>query len=132
MIRRLGLLIFFSVSLMATPASFAAAHGELRKLEFGGVAAWDAIKGDWVTPIAFWRSYMKRSQGRSWGTRNTYPPAGQVLELDTLLIQLDSGLCLMEFSQSRWRRANDVRQWDPGFNKVRGCSKATEAVGPTQ
>ena len=121
MIRGAGLLILFSMSLVLPRISIAETHGELRDLEFGGVAAWDSVRGDWVTPEAFWRSYMRRSDGRSWGSRDAYPPFEQVLENDTLIIELDTGLCLMEFYHSRWRRANDVRRWDPGFNEVGGC-----------
>lgn len=27
----------------------------------------------------------------------------------------------MEFFHNRWRRANDVRRWDPLFNEHGGC-----------
>jgi len=96
-------------------------HGELRDLEFGGVAAWDSVQDQWMTPHAFWQAYARASDGRSWGARPDYPVFKRVQEGDTLLIELESGSCLMEFFHSRWRRANDVRRWDPGFNEYGGC-----------
>ena len=122
---RSGAIVLLGVLMLVSTAVSARSHGELRKLEFGGVAAWDSSKSDWVTPDAFWRSYVKRSAGRSWGTRDSYPAAKDVLELDNVIMKFEGGTCLMEFSESRWQRANDVYQWDPGFNEVAGCPNAT-------
>ena len=98
-------------------------HGEMRDLEHGEVAAFDANRAAWVSPDAFWQAYVVESPGRTWGSRSDYPAFEDVREGDTLLIQLESGPCLMEFFHSRWRRANDVRRWDPGFNEYGGCPK---------
>ncbi|MDX1406343.1 MAG: hypothetical protein R3192_17540, partial [Woeseiaceae bacterium] len=59
--------------------------------------------------------------GLTWGRRTDYPPYDQVDELDTMIIELESGPCLMEFFHTRWRRANDVRRWDAAFNEYGGC-----------
>lgn len=82
---------------------------------------WDANQSEWVSPVNFWHSYAQRSGGITWGQTSEYPEYNQVKEHDTLLIEVDSGLCLMEFFHSRWRRANDVRRWDPQFNEYAGC-----------
>ena len=39
------------------------------------------------------------------------------------MVEVKSGLCLMEFFHTRWRRANDVRRWDDRFNEYAGCAK---------
>lgn len=85
------------------------------------VVAWDQAAGAWVTPVKFWKNYAAQSGGLTWGERTEFPPYGQVNEHDTFIIQLPTGPCLMEFFHSRWRRANDVRRWDPGFNEYGGC-----------
>ena len=59
---------------------------------------------------------------RFWGAKEVYPEYDKVQENDTLLIQTESGPCLMEFFHQRWRRANDVRRWDKAFNEYGGCS----------
>ena len=85
--------------------------------------AWDAEGREWVTPEAFWVRYADRRGGLTWGRRADYPEYAQVKEFDTLIIELDSGNCLMEFFHRRWRRANDVRRWDPAFNEYGGCPR---------
>jgi len=97
--------------------------GEIRKLSTGQLQAWDTAENTWVTPEQFWLSYAERKGGLTWGKSSEYPPYEQVKEFDTLLIQLDSGNCLMEFFHSRWRRANDVRRWDDRFNEYGGCPR---------
>ena len=94
-------------------------HGQIRNGET--VQAWNENLGHWVTPEEFWAHYAESRGGITWGQREDYPPYSQVKELDTLMIQLESGLCLMEFFHSRWRRANDVRRWDPAFNEYGAC-----------
>tara|TARA_B100001063_G_scaffold218143_1_gene221279 strand:+ start:986 stop:1114 length:129 start_codon:yes stop_codon:yes gene_type:complete len=37
------------------------------------------------------------------------------------MVEVDSGICLMEFYHDRWRRANDVRRWDDKFNQYSAC-----------
>ena len=62
-----------------------------------------------------------RRGGLTWGSGTEYPPYAEVSELDTFLVQVDEGTCLMEFFHERWRRANDVRRWDDAFNNYGGC-----------
>ncbi len=38
-----------------------------------------------------------------------------------MIIEVESGPCLMEFFHTRWRRANDVRRWVAAFNEYGGC-----------
>ena len=97
--------------------------GQLRDSPSQKLQAWDAEQRNWVSPGQFWLNYADRKGGLSWGKRGDYPPYDQVKEFDTLLIQLDSGSCLMEFFHSRWRRANDVRRWDDRFNQYSGCAR---------
>jgi hypothetical protein len=70
---------------------------------------------------AFWISYSESKGGLTWGRTDTYPEYSQVKEGDTLLIEVKQGPCLMEFFHSRWRRANDVRRWNPSVNEYGGC-----------
>ena len=72
-------------------------------------------------PSDAWSSYARSNEGKFWGRGTEYPPYAQVNEHDTFLIELDQGPCLMYFFHSRWRRAQDVRRWDPTFNEILGC-----------
>ncbi len=94
--------------------------GEVRS-DNGQARAYDAPGDEWVGLETFWLRYAERRGGLTFGRRSDYPPYAGVNELDTLLIELDSGPCLMEFFHRRWRRANDVRRWDPAFNRYGGC-----------
>lgn len=85
------------------------------------IEVWDATTVEWVTPETFWLSYAERSNGKFWGRTSSYPPYADVSEYDTILIELDEGICLMEFFHQRWRRAQDVRRWDRAFNRFGGC-----------
>lgn len=82
---------------------------------------WDENAKVWVTPEVFWLSYTDQSDGKFWGRATDYPPYRDVSEHDTILIEVDEGSCLMYFFHKRWRRAQDVRRWDPAFNDVSGC-----------
>ena len=95
--------------------------GEVRRIAVGDLEAWDSPSMEWVDLETFWIRYADRRGGLSWGRRTEYPPYEQVSELDTMIIELESGPCLMEFFHTRWRRANDVRRWDPAFNEYGGC-----------
>lgn len=83
--------------------------------------AWNATRGEWQPVEDWWLDYAGNSSGRFWGKRRDYPPYGEVNEHDTLLIVEEEGTCLMYFFHERWRRAQDVRRWDPAFNAVLGC-----------
>ncbi|MBY6186572.1 hypothetical protein KUV89_08080 [Marinobacter hydrocarbonoclasticus] len=85
--------------------------------------AWDAEAGLWLSPEAFWLAYAQRQGGLTWGRGSDYPPYAEVSEGDTFMVELESGPCLMEFFHQRWRRANDVRRWDPAFGDVGGCAR---------
>ncbi len=95
--------------------------GEVRSVAGDGIEAWDIRNGEWVDLEVFWSRYADRRGGLTWGRRTDFPPYKRVLELDTMLIELESGPCLMEFFHTRWRRANDVRRWDEAFNEYGGC-----------
>lgn len=95
-------------------------HGEIRTVD-QQQQAYLANESRWVTPEAFWESHGLKNKNRHWRSSSTYPPYNEVNEFDTFIVQLDSGSCLMEFFHSRWRRANDVRRWDPQFNEHSGC-----------
>lgn len=82
---------------------------------------WSAKGNQWITPDEFWLEFAADKGGLTWGVRNDYPEYDQVNEHDTMIIQLDTGNCMMEFFHNRWRRANDVRRWDPLFNEYSGC-----------
>lgn len=96
--------------------------GQMQLLEDGSLRAWDAGQGTWVEPLQFWLNFAERRGGLTWGRRADYPPYDDVDEYDLLLIELDSGPCLMEFFHRRWRRAQDVRRWDERFNGYGGCA----------
>lgn len=83
--------------------------------------AWHEGSEQWLPIDEFWMMYADENGGLKWGLRNDYPPFEEVQELDKMIIQLDKGTCLMEFFHERWRRANDVRRWDPKFNEYGGC-----------
>ena len=82
---------------------------------------WDDGAARWVTPQAFWVAYARTTDGKFWGHNAEYPPFREVSEHDTLLIQGKGGVCLMYFFHGRWRRAQDVRRWDPAFNDIGAC-----------
>jgi len=114
--------ILVSVVLLSLPFSAQAqqpSNGELRGTK--SVEVWSKELNRWVSPIEFWRSFAVLNGGLTWGERETYPPYDEVKERDLMIINLETGPCLMEFFHTRWRRANDVRRWDTGFNDVAGC-----------
>lgn len=121
-IRRTSILL--TAALMASVA-FGQADGRpdgaVRATSDGSFEAWDGGRLEWLSPESFWLRYAERRGGLTWGRRTEYPPYADVSELDTLIIELDSGPCLMEFFHTRWRRANDVRRWDDRFNEFGGC-----------
>lgn len=98
----------------------AATHGELTASSTG-TQAWDATRQAWVGVDTFWERFAQSQGGLTWGRSRTYPAYDQVKERDLFLVELDQGTCLMEFFHQRWRRANDVRRWDPEMNTYGGC-----------
>ena len=116
--------------LVAIPTAFGESHqttdGKTRTVANDALEAWDAENKEWVDAVSFWERYADRRGGLTWGRRTDYPPYADVKELDTVIIELDSGPCLMEFFHTRWRRANDVRRWDPAFNDYGGCPHVFE------
>ena len=88
-----------------------------------GPQVWHARSGTWVGPETFWLDYASENQGRFWGRGSNYPPYREVSEHDTILIEVEAGPCLMYFFHRRWRRAQDVRRWDPAFNDIGGCPR---------
>ena len=96
------------------------ANGQLRNAD-SAPEAWNAGSGQWLPVEAWWMEYAQGSDGKFWGKRSDYPPYEQVGEHDTLLIVVEEGPCLMYFFHQRWRRAQDVRRWDPAYNEILGC-----------
>ena len=86
-----------------------------------GVEVWDATVAGWVDAETFWYNYAQSSDGKFWGRAAEYPNYNDVSEHDTFLVVLPEGTCLMYFFHSRWRRAQDVRRWDPKLNEIAGC-----------
>jgi hypothetical protein len=82
---------------------------------------WHVGSETWMSVEDFWMMYADENGGLKWGQRESYPPYEQVQELDKIIIRLAQGECLMEFFHERWRRANDVRRWDPKLNEHGGC-----------
>lgn len=97
------------------------ADGKVKTDGEGTRLAWDAGEQQWVSLEQFWLNYADRRGGLTWGRGDSYPPYARVSELDTFLVETAHGPCLMEFFHTRWRRANDVRRWDPAFNETGGC-----------
>jgi len=96
-------------------------HGLIKIKDKNDYQVWSKDVQNWMSVQAFWLAYAEQRGGLTWGQDTVYPPYNQVKELDTMIIQLDSGHCLMEFWHTRWRRANDVRRWDDKFNDYGGC-----------
>ena len=111
------LLCFLSISAFAMDYS----HGEV-VVKDGKELAWDDKDKKFVNLEEFFRNYAKRNGGLTWGEGKEYPEYNKVKEYDLFMVQVDSGICLMEFYHERWRRANDVRRWDDKFNSFSGCA----------
>ncbi len=112
----------FITSLAISAQAVAQSNGELRRLDAAAdYEAYDLATAAWGTPEAFWIGYAESKGGLTWGQGTVYPPYKEVKEFDTFMVEVDEGICLMEFFHSRWRRANDVRRWHPDFNMVGGC-----------
>lgn len=84
---------------------------------------WSQSSSQWEDPEVFWLSYAEQASGKFWGRSSSYPAYKDVNEHDTLLIEVKSGPCLMYFFHGRWRRAQDVKRWDPVFNEILGCPR---------
>ena len=113
------LLIAMSI-VFASLHSWSAEHGEVQQTE-NGVKSWHEGQQQWLSIEAFWQDYANNKTSKSWPTAAEYPDYDSVNEGDTFLVQLKGSACLMEFFHSRWRRANDVRRWDDGFNAYGAC-----------
>jgi len=101
-------------------------NGEVKIDGKSKLVSWDENLQRWLDLDSFWQNYAQNNNGHHWGKSEKYPPYSDVSELDTFLVQLPSGDCLMQFFHSRWRRANDVRRWDEIFNTYGGCSEVFE------
>lgn len=115
------LAVLFSLSFTAQAEVMGERDGELRATASGELLAWDEVAQKWLKPVTFWRAFAQRENVNSWGQSREYPAYADVRELDVFMVELDSGLCLMQFYHQRWRRANDVRRWSPGFNSLEAC-----------
>lgn len=97
--------------------------GQVHVISKTQFVAWDDENHEWLSPEQFWRQFSERRRGKIWPADTKFPPYSQVNEHDTLLLNLDSGPCLMYFFHTRWRRANDVWRWGDEFNRYGGCHK---------
>ncbi|WP_298441918.1 hypothetical protein [uncultured Ferrimonas sp.] len=95
-------------------------NGEMRQQD-GQWQTWQQSQQQWQPTEQFWQAYAASKDSRFWGSSVDYPNYQQVNEFDTFLVQTPQGSCLMEFFHGRWRRANDVRRWDPQHNDALGC-----------
>ena len=87
----------------------------------GALSLWSEEDKKHIPVETFWRQYADTKGGLTWGEGREYPEYEKVKEFDTFLVEVDQGKCLMEFFHSRWRRAQDVRRWDPQYNQLLGC-----------
>ena len=110
------ILALFFFAMLSLGASAAPDHGSFENGE-----VYDETVSAYVTPMEFWRNYAAANGGLTWGESDQYPNYDDVNEFDLFLVQTAQGPCLMEFFHSRWRRAQDVRRWNPEFNTVLGC-----------
>lgn len=115
------LIVLFSLNSAVNAEVMGKRDGELRTSAAGQLLAWDDVGQKWLEPVEFWRAFARRDGVKSWGQSREYPPYEQVNELDVFMVELESGVCLMQFFHRRWRMANDVRRWSPGFNSLHGC-----------
>ncbi len=69
----------------------------------------------------FWERYIRQKGGLTWSQSFEYPDYETVAEGDTFMVQLEQGVCLMEFFHGRWRRANDVWRWGDAMNEYGAC-----------
>lgn len=113
--------VFSSNSFSAdSTAKVGQSDGEIAMLN-GKAMAWVAETKQWLSIEDFWQNWADGRGGITWGSSKDYPPYEQVKEQDTFLVEINGGTCLMEFWHNRWRRANDVRRWDDGFNDYSAC-----------
>lgn len=96
-------------------------HGDASVSDRGLLQIWNAEARQWQGPVNFWLAYAEIRGGLSWPQSSEYPPAERVKEHDTFMVELDTGVCLMEFYHERWRRARDVRRWSELLNTWGGC-----------
>lgn len=96
-------------------------NGQLYYADSDSPLAWSSNSNQWLALDDFWKEYAEASSGKYWGERGDYPRYADVNEHDTVLITGEEGSCLMYFFHTRWRRAQDVRRWDPAQNDALGC-----------
>jgi len=96
-------------------------HGEVKTNHQQQLVIWSATSNKWKNIEAFWLEYANEQGGLTWGKTAVYPQYNKVKEHDTILIEVDEGVCLMEFFHERWRRANDVRRWNEALTQYSGC-----------
>ena len=114
---------FLLPALLLSPVALGEpANGQVRG-EGGAAQVWSAGQTAWVSPEAFWLEFAPTTQGKYWGRSSDYPAYAEVSEHDTLMIEVDGEPCLMYFFHQRWRRAQDVRRWDPAFNELLACPR---------
>ena len=95
-------------------------NGEVREVN-GQMQMWEQASNQWIGVETFWHNYAKANGGLTWGVTETWPEYDKLKEKDLMIIKLKQGNCMMEFYHGRWRRAEDVRRWDPKLNEYGGC-----------
>ena len=96
-------------------------NGDLKENNEGSLVIWSNNANAWQDIESFWVNFSSQNGDLTWGKTDQYPEYSKVKENDTLLIQSNKGVCLMEFYHQRWRRANDVRRWNDKLNNYSGC-----------
>lgn len=122
-IKILTLAFLFNPFIVALSSDNLAPGSHNGKLNLELQRVWHEDNQSWLTADAFWLDFTAQRGGLTWGTRTDYPEYSMVKEHDTMLIQIGSETCLMEFFHKRWRRANDVQRWDPQFSEFGACDK---------
>jgi len=121
MLNQIILAIVFAAQAGSTVSKNDLQDGQIITYKPTTASVWNAQTKTASSIEVFWQSYALRSGGKYWGRNSEYPPYEEVNEQDTFLVELDSGVCLMEFFHSRWRRANAVRRWDERYDEYSGC-----------
>jgi len=114
-------LFLLSILLISSANAVDYVNGEVKVIDENKLA-WDEKNKKFVTLKKFLENYMERNSNKVWKQSRNYPNYNDVKEYDLFMVEIDAGICLMEFYHERWRRANDVRRWDPAFNEFSGCA----------
>lgn len=113
----------FTAALVSTAPLAQADNHSLRDNGDGTSSIFSKQQNRWMLVEDFWRQHAEQGKGKFWGQSRSYPNYDDVNEHDTLLIESEHGLCLMEFFHNRWRRANDVWRWNQQLTDYSSCPR---------